>query len=158
MSQARQPRPWPSAKARTLGYQLFRLLDGAPMLVPLDPRLPLDPFELNLFACKPDQIRSLREENFLVDQLLTWEPNSEAISGGLSLLRQQEFAPMFGHLLDDAKYIDCDYAEALAAFAVWRTNDLPAHIRCAALFLRIAPWKPYAIVHLLLPAIQHSRV
>jgi FkbM family methyltransferase len=117
-----------------IGYQLFRLLDGAPILVSLDPRLPLDLFELNLFACKPDQIRSLREENFLVDQLLTWEPNSEAISGGISFLRQQAFAPIFGHLLDDAKYIDSDYAKALAAFAVWRTNDLPAHIRCAALF------------------------
>ena len=117
-----------------IGYQLFRLLIGAPILVPLDPRLPLDPFELNLFACKPDQMRSLREGNFLVDQLLTWEPNHEAISNGLSVLRQQAFAPMFGHLLDDAKYIDCDYAKALAAFAVWRTGDLTARMRCAALF------------------------
>src|SRR3974390_116251 len=68
-----------------LGYQLFRLLIGAPILVPLDPRLPLDPFELNLFACKPDQMRSLRDGNFLVDQLLTWKPTHEAISNGLSV-------------------------------------------------------------------------
>jgi FkbM family methyltransferase len=117
-----------------IGYQLFRLLVGAPILVPLDPRLPLDPSELNLFACKHDRIRSLRDGGFLVDQFLTLEPNSEAISNGLSVLRQQAFASMFGHLLDDAKYIDRDYAQVLAAFALWRTDDLPARTRCAALF------------------------
>jgi len=118
-----------------IGYQLFRLLVGTPILVPLDPRLPLDPFELNLFACKPDRISSLRDGDFLVDQFLTLDLNNEAISNGLSLLQQQAFAPMFGHLLDDAKYMEPDYAKALAAFAMWRTDDLPARIRCAALFL-----------------------
>jgi FkbM family methyltransferase len=47
------------AAFRAIGYELFRLLVGAPILVPLDPRVPLDPFELNLFACKPDRIGSL---------------------------------------------------------------------------------------------------
>jgi FkbM family methyltransferase len=117
-----------------IGYQLFRLLVGAPILVPLDPQLPLDPFELNLFACKPDRMRSLRDEDFLVDQFVAFDPNSQAIANGLSVLRQQAFAPMFGYLLDDAKYMDRDYAKALAAFAVWRTKDLPAPIRCAGLF------------------------
>ena len=117
-----------------IGYQLFRLLVGAPILVPLDPRLPVDPFEVNLFACKPDRIRLLRDGGFVVDQFLTWAANGEAITNGLSVLQKQAFAPMFGHLLDNAKYIDCDYAKALAAFAVWRANDLPARMRCAALF------------------------
>jgi FkbM family methyltransferase len=117
-----------------IGYQLFRLLIGAPVLVPVNPRLPLDPFELNLFACKPDRMKSLRDGDFLVDECLTFDPNSQAISDGLSVLRQQAFAPMFGYLLDDAKYMDRDYVNALAAFAVWRTKDLPAPTRCAALF------------------------
>lgn len=116
-----------------IGYRLFRLLVGAPMLVPLDPQHPADPFELNLLACKPDRAASLHDHGFLVDQLLPWEPGSEAISDGLSMLRQQAFAPMFGHLLDDAKYLDQDYAKALGAFAAWRTDDLPAHTRYAAL-------------------------
>ena len=104
--------------------------------VPLDPRLPLDPSELNLFACKLDRIRSLRDEDFLVDQVLEWTPNSDAISNGLSVLQQQTFGPMFGQLLENANQIDSDYAKALAAVAVWRTNVLPARTRCGALFFR----------------------
>ena len=95
---------------------------------------PLILFELNLFAAKPDRARSLRDGNFLVDEISAWEPSSEVISNGISHLRQQVFAPAFGHILDDAKQIDPDYAKALAAMAVWRTNALPAHTRCAALF------------------------
>jgi FkbM family methyltransferase len=117
-----------------IGYQLFRLLVGVPILVPLDPRLPLDPSELNIFACKPDRIRSLRDEGFLVDRAVEWTPNSEAISNGLSVLRQQAFAPMFGQLLENVNRIECDYASALAAFAVWRAEVFPAHTRCGALF------------------------
>jgi FkbM family methyltransferase len=117
-----------------MGYQLFRLLAGAPILVPAGPELPLDPFELNLFACKSGQIESLRDKELLVDQSLPWHPSAGAISNGLSVLRGQAFAPMFGRLLDDGKYIDRHYAEALAAFAVWRTSSLPARTRCAALF------------------------
>src|SRR5579871_6600969 len=36
-----------------MGYRLFRLLAGAPLLVPFDPAAGPDPFELNLFAAKP---------------------------------------------------------------------------------------------------------
>jgi FkbM family methyltransferase len=117
-----------------IGYRLFRLLVGAPILVPIEPTLPLDPFELNLFACKPSKIESLRDRELLVDQLLPWEPSGEAISDGLSVLRRQAFSPMFGRLLDDDEYIDSDYARALAAFAVWHTDGVPACTRCAALF------------------------
>jgi FkbM family methyltransferase len=117
----------------TLDYQLFRLLVGAPILVPLDPRAPLDPFELNLFAAKPDRVRSLCDEGFLVNQLSAWEPDSAALSTGLSLLREQPFATAFGRLLDDTGQIDSDYGKVLAAYAVWRTNDLPAQRRFAAL-------------------------
>ena len=41
---------------------------------------------------------------------------------------------MFGQLLENANQIDSDYAKALAAVAVWRTNVLPARTRCGALF------------------------
>jgi FkbM family methyltransferase len=117
-----------------IGYQLFRLLVGAPILVSLNPQVPLDPFELNLFACKPDRAASLRDADLLVDEFRNWEPNAEAISNGLAVLRQQAFAPMFGHLLDDTRHIDPDYARALAAFAVWRRSSLPARTRYSALF------------------------
>jgi hypothetical protein len=78
-------------------------------------------------------------------------------SDGLSVLAQQTFAPRFGHLLDDAKYIDHDYVKALAAFAVWRTVDYLLARDVPLFFSRITLWQPYAIVHLPLPTIQHSR-
>ena len=39
-----------------MNFRLFRLLPGASILVPLDLGVPLDPFELNLFAAKEDRI------------------------------------------------------------------------------------------------------
>jgi methyltransferase FkbM-like protein len=117
-----------------MGYQLFRLLVGEPILVPVDFGVPLDPYDYNLFAAKPDRIRSLRDEGFLVDQLSAWEPSGEAISNALSSLRQRAFAPAFGHILDNPKQIDPDYAKALAGFAVWRAGESSASTRCAALF------------------------
>jgi FkbM family methyltransferase len=117
-----------------LGYRLFRALTGAAILVPFDSRRPLDPFELNLFAAKPDRVRSLRDKDLLVEDIPTWAPDSAAVSHGLSLLRRCAFARAFGHVLDDARDVDPSYADALAAFAAWRTPALPAATRCAALF------------------------
>lgn len=117
-----------------IGYRIFRLLVGAPILVPVEPGVAIDPFELNLFAAKPDRAKLLQDAGHLVDQVSTWEPSSYAISNGLSLLRRQAFARAFGRTLEDADRIDPDYAKALAAFAAWRTESLPARSRCAALF------------------------
>jgi FkbM family methyltransferase len=117
-----------------MGYRLFKLIAGAPILVPLDPRVPLDPFELNLFAAKPDRINALGDAGFLVDESSGWQPDAAAVRHGLSVLREQSFAGMFGRLLDDAGTIDRDYSNALAAIAVWRSDDLPARVRCGALY------------------------
>lgn len=117
-----------------MGYRLFRLIAAAPILVPVDPRVPLDPFELNLFAAKPDRINSISEAGFLVDETPSWQPDATAVRRGLAALREQSFAGMFGHLLDDAGAIDRNYLNALAAIAVWRSNDVPARVRCGALY------------------------
>ncbi len=51
----------------TIGYRLFRQLEGAPVLVPDDGQQPLDGYELNLFAAKPDRVRALSHQGLLVD-------------------------------------------------------------------------------------------
>jgi hypothetical protein len=51
----------------SLGYRLFRQLEGGPILVPDFPQQKLDGYELNLFAAKPDRVRVLIEHGFLVD-------------------------------------------------------------------------------------------
>jgi len=117
-----------------MDYRLFRLLVGAPILVPLDRRVALDPFELNLFAAKPDRLASLRAEGAAVDPIPNWEPDPDAMANGLDFLGQQAFATMFGNACENAAQINPDYARSLAGFAAWQTQNLPAATRCAALF------------------------
>jgi len=117
-----------------MGYRLFRLLVGAPILVPFEPAVGPDPFELNLFAAKPDRVASLCAEGVAVDRISDWEADPDAIAAGLRALRRRAFARMFGERLQDPGRIDPDYAAGLAAFAAWRNASLPAPARCAALY------------------------
>jgi FkbM family methyltransferase len=116
-----------------MGYRLFRLLAGAPILVPFDPAVGLDPFELNLFAAKPDCVASLCAKDLAVDHIADWEATPAALAAGAKSLTRHAFARMFAEPRDGAP-IDPDYATALAAFAAWRTTSLPVKVRCAALF------------------------
>ena len=117
-----------------MNFRLFRLLPGASILVPLDLGVPLDPFELNLFAAKEDRIKSIEAAGLLVDSVPDWQPDRHAVAHGFSMLRGQAFAAMFGRGLDDAGSADPDYANALAAIAAWRFQDFPARERCGALY------------------------
>jgi FkbM family methyltransferase len=47
------------------GYACHRLVPGLGLLVPWDPAAPLDPFQLNLFACRPDRAEQLEREGLL---------------------------------------------------------------------------------------------
>src|SRR5262249_40104861 len=58
-----------------MGYRVFRLLAGAPMLVPHDIAQPLDEYELNLFAAKPDRVNALAERGWLVAAIPSWTPS-----------------------------------------------------------------------------------
>jgi FkbM family methyltransferase len=100
-----------------MGYGLFRALVGAPFLVAIDPRVPLDSYELNLFAAKPDRARALREEGLLIEATPRWKPDCQTVRS----------------VVGNAEGIDPDYAEAMTAFAVWRSDNQPAQLRFAAL-------------------------
>jgi len=117
------------------GYRLYRLLVGAPVLVPLDPQAPLDPYEVNLFAAKPDRAASLCGENLLVESIPAWEPKDSDLADGLSLMQSQAFAPGFGRLIDNISQLDPDYAKSLAAYAVWRAGTTSLATRYASLIL-----------------------
>jgi FkbM family methyltransferase len=47
------------------GYGTYRLVPGLDLLVPWDPAAALDPFQLNLFACKPDRAALLESAGAL---------------------------------------------------------------------------------------------
>ncbi len=102
-----------------IGYELYRLTAGAPLLVAINPNAPLDPYELNLFAAKPDRAKELRDANFLVDTIPRWKPDRQTVRS------------IFG----DGERFDPDYADAMTAFAVWRSDNHPAQLRFAALVL-----------------------
>jgi FkbM family methyltransferase len=115
-----------------LGYQVYRLLAGAPVLVPDTPG-EIDGYELNLFAAKPDRAAALAGEGLLVDAVPEWGPNAADRAAALDFLRAQTFASGFAKPLSRGVAIDADYLEGLAGYAAWRAPQRPIAERCGAL-------------------------
>jgi protein O-GlcNAc transferase len=114
----------------TLGYGLFRLLAGLPVLVPVDAGEQLDGDELNIFAAKPDRAALLARAGMLVEHKLDWRPAQEHEHRPLTLLTAQGFASAFPC---DASSVDPDYHRVLSAYEVWRDSDVALQERCGAL-------------------------
>jgi FkbM family methyltransferase len=102
-----------------LGYGLFRLLPSA-VLVPVRPQDPLDDYELNLFAAKPDRARALSQQNLLVEEVPSCSPGDN----------ERSALSTFGVR---AEVLDPIYCDSLAAYSRWRAVDESAPVRCAAL-------------------------
>lgn len=117
----------------TFGYRLFRQLGGAPILVPDDARQPLDGFELNLFAAKPDRASALSERGFLVDAIPAWAPSADDYKNAETLWRNRKFAPLTNIFNAGGAPADSNYRDSLAAYATWCAADRPVATRCAAL-------------------------
>ena len=117
---------------RAINYRVFRLLNGMPLLVPVEPGETVNNYELNLFAAKPDRAASLAAEGRLVEQETAWTPDDLARAAALDLLRGQVFARAFESLFAK-RYLDSVYLDALAGYAAWRTPRLTAATRYGAL-------------------------
>jgi FkbM family methyltransferase len=116
-----------------IGYRLFRQLGRAPILVPDDARQPLDGFELNLFAAKPDRVSTLSQQGFLVDAIPAWVPSEDDCKNAVSFWRSQKFAPLIDMSSGNGALADPGYRDSLAAYATWRIADQPIATRCGAL-------------------------
>ena len=116
-----------------IGYRLFRQLGSAPILVPDCAQQPLDEYELNLFAAKPDRVSILSRQGFLVDAIPPWLPSEDSCKKADSFWRSQKFAPLINMSDGDGARLDSDYRNSLAAYATWRAADQPVVTRCAAL-------------------------
>ena len=114
-----------------LGYGIFRLLPGAPLLVPWRQGEPLDTYELNLFAAKPDRAGALAREGHLVSEVPDWSPDHTQRAHALDLLAAQSFGPPL--MLLTAPALGSPYRDALAGYALWRTQGAPLALRYAAL-------------------------
>ena len=115
------------------GFESYRLLPGAPVLVPAEPEAALDPYEINLFAAKPDRAAALAREGLLVQAVPEWAPDDRARDLAVHMLRAQVFAAAFGPIFTGDVPLDPLYRDGLAGYATWRSADLPLSERCAAL-------------------------
>ncbi|WBL75696.1 FkbM family methyltransferase [Bradyrhizobium xenonodulans] len=122
----------PAAFAQ-LGFGIYRLLDGDPLLVPVQTGEPLDGYELNLFAAKPDRAAALAQDGLLIETNPQWELDDTARSKALALFEAQAFAGIFAALSGGAVAEDPIYRDALACYALWRSQDLAWPVRYAAL-------------------------
>ena len=77
----------------TIGYRLFRQLGGAPILVPDDAQQPVDGYELNMFAAKPDLVSALSQQGLLVDAVPAWMPSADNCRIAESFWQSRKFAP-----------------------------------------------------------------
>jgi FkbM family methyltransferase len=117
----------------SIGYRLFRQLGGAPILVPDDAQQPLDSYELNLFAAKPDRVSALSQQGLLVDAIPAWTPGEDDRKNADHFWRSQKFAPLINRSGANDAPVDSDYHDSLAGYAAWRATDRPVATRCAAL-------------------------
>lgn len=114
-----------------LGYTTYRLLGDTTCLVPVSSDEQPDPFELNLFAAKPDREVHLADLGFLVKKpatlVLTSEQRRQALQVALSLpyARAFEFS-----IVDIAQ---CPFGEAFVAYAAYKYVGLDCASRYAAL-------------------------
>ena len=125
-----------SACARSIrrwATRLYRQLGGAPLLVPADLSKPLDGYELNLFAAKPDRAQELAQRGLLVETVPDWRPGPADLDRAVSFWRRQPFASLVTLPEGGGLSADEDYQNALVGYAVWRAAEQPAAIRCAAL-------------------------
>lgn len=112
------------------GFSIYRLLPGAPVLMPFAPNEQVDHYELNLFAAMPPRAADLAREGLLVDQVPSWD--AAQAPDPLTLIRGQPFGASVLQLAGNAS-ADPSYLQALAAYAAWRSFEVALPRRCAAL-------------------------
>ncbi len=146
------------ARFERLGYRAYRLVPGLGLLAPVDGTRPLDPFTLNLFACRDDRARLLERRGLLAraapadandDEANRDDANRDDAPSGawLAHLRAQLFAaplwPRWSSWIAAAQAAPQDrnqdrnddsvYARALDHYAIARHITEPPARRFAAL-------------------------
>jgi FkbM family methyltransferase len=117
-----------------LGYGIYRLLPGAPVLVPLEDREIDKAFELNLYAARPDRAAILAAQGLLAESVSEWGPQDAKPGSGLALLMAQPCGALMNAAGIGANVpLDPDYRASLDAYAAWRSSDLPLAQRVGAL-------------------------
>lgn len=114
-----------------LGYHTYRLLGDTTCLVPVASDEQSDPFELNLFAAKPDRAAHLAELGFLVEKPAALALTSEQRALALQVALSRSYARAFQFSLDDIA--QCPFGEAFVAYAAYKYAGLDCARRYTAL-------------------------
>src|SRR6185503_12291455 len=123
---------------RRLGYQTFRLIPGLGVLVPFTEQDRIDPFLLNIFACRPDRAERLEQRGLLARAPAPPEACEPAFGAGLAYLRAQSFAAALWPRWTSGISAATDEIRALDQYALAQDlTELPA-VRHAALVLALA--------------------
>jgi FkbM family methyltransferase len=139
------------------GFELYILVPGLQVLAPYDPDEPLDAFQLNLFACRPDRAETLAARDLLVRT--AEDVTGSGPDGALALaLGALPYASAFASHWQGAgrRPGAADYLEALEHYAVAREDAaVPAPQRLARLDAAIAAGTR-AVAHSATAARRHT--
>lgn len=117
-----------------LGYSLYRLVPDLAVLTPFERDTP-DPYQLNIFACKPDRANRLTEKGLLRGAATTEESTASTLEVAAAVRAipvLAPHAPFFETWLANAAPQD-PYLSLLRHYVTSRNTALPVSARCAAL-------------------------
>jgi hypothetical protein len=137
-----------------MGYSLYRLLVGEPILVPHGPSEAVDEYEVNLFAAKPDRVAQLASAGLLAERIPTWTPDAQSRARAMSAIAGQRFGAQFAARFGDAAPADPAYLDCLAAYATWRSPETALAERCAALNFAVAELDKICLAGATLPRLS----
>ncbi len=121
-----------------LGMQLYRLVPGLQVLEPCNPSLPMDDFQLNLFACDDIRRKEMQERGLLID-LPCAVPALDARAAWNVMAEWGAHHPWTGSLWPKGKPITHDqplggaYLTGMAHLLLSESPSLPIHDRYAHL-------------------------
>jgi FkbM family methyltransferase len=131
-----------------IGYSSYRLVPGLAVLVPFDGSLDVDPYQLNLFCCKPDRARAIASSGRLhmpddcasepvsarAERLLNrWNADS-AFSWNKSLTRLPYGRRLATNWRQTVAQGNCaDVERGIALHAISQSGNLPLSERASAL-------------------------
>ena len=120
-----------------MGYAAYRLLPGPLVLVPFRPGEPLDPYQINLFACKPDRAAGLAAAGRLAEDLPAQPIRPDGEAWGRYAASAPYATALAGRWPGKAGFFapgaTRDYFEGLSAFAASRAAEQGAARRWALL-------------------------
>lgn len=104
---------------RGMGYVVYRYVPGLDMLVPLTAPDELDPFALNLFACKQDRAQLLAQQGLLVSAL--------PVLDALPSVQEQSWQRYIGELPYAASLM-AQWTSATSTAEGWESYQVALHL------------------------------